>query len=121
MKFPVQRGDSKAGLQVRAGECPVCKGRLAGEPGSFAFVNGGALRKHKGGGATPAPDLVGFLSLGFHGAHGTEGSKPSAHLQIAEDVPLGQFEYYFCSIACLRGFFAGAIDELEHRLSHNDG
>lgn len=120
MKFPVQVGESRAGLEARAGECPVCRSSLAGEPGSFAFLNGGALRKRKDGSASMAPDLSGFLSLGFHGAHGPDRNEPSAHVQIADDVPLGQFEYYFCSVACLRGFFNQAVDELERRLQ-NDG
>ena len=121
MQFPVQPGTSKAGFEVRPGECPVCKGKLSGEPGSFAFVNGGALRKIDEDTASMAPDLLGFLSLGFHGAHGEGENSPSAFVPIAEEVPMGQFEYYFCSIACLRGFFSGAVDELERRLAQNGG
>lgn len=116
MKFPVQRGASRSGFKARPGECPVCGGLLSGEPGSFAFLNGGALRQLEDGDASMAPDLVGFLSLGMHGAHGDGPQSSSAHVSVAEDVPLGQFEFYFCSVACLRGFLNKAVDELELRL-----
>ena len=116
MKFPVQHGKSKAGLETVTGRCPVCGGPLDGEPGTFAFVNGGALRKTGKQSASPAPDLIGFLSIGVHGAHGEGENAPSAFVRIADDVPIGQFEFYFCSTACLRGFFNASVDALEEKL-----
>ena len=116
MKFPVQHGKSKAGLEATIGRCPVCGGPLNGEPGTFAFVNGGALRKNGRQGASPASDLIGFLSIGVHGAHSEEENAPSASVRIANEVPMGQFEFYFCSTACLRGFFNASVDALEEKL-----
>lgn len=121
MKFPVQRKKSKSGFEVKAGMCPVCRGPLNRQPGSFAFVNGGALKKHDDGSACAAADLIGFLSLGFHGAHGEEKDEASALIDVADDVPMGQFEFYFCSTTCLRGFFNSAVDELECRLVKRTG
>ena len=64
----------------------------------------------------PAPDLEGFLSFGYHGKH---NGKPGAYavVPIAENVPIGQFEYYFCSTSCLRKFLNAGVDELERRLA----
>jgi hypothetical protein len=121
MRFPVQKGRSKAGLEARRGECPVCEGPLSGEPGSFAFLNGGALRKLAKDHAAPAPDLIGFLSLGYHGAHGPGTNESSGAITVADDVPMGQFEYYFCSTPCLRGFLNLAVDALERRISEGGG
>jgi hypothetical protein len=98
------------------GQCPMCEGRHARKPGSFAFLHGGALRKFERGGAGPSPGLIGYFGVGFHGAHGQEGAEPSAEIRIAEDTPNGQFELQFCSVSCLRGFLNEAVDELERRL-----
>jgi hypothetical protein len=89
---------------------------MGGEPGTFAFVNGGALRKVGERGALIATDLIGFLKIGVHGAHGEGEHAPSASLYIADEVPMGQFEFHFCSSACLRGFFNASIDALEQEL-----
>jgi hypothetical protein len=122
MKFPVQIGDSTAGLEARRGECPVCHGAQQGEPGEFAFLNGGALKEFPGGGgAGPAPGLLGFLSIGLHGAHSAEVDTPSGNVSVFERAPLGQFEVYFCSTKCLRGFLNAAVDDLEAKVRANAG
>jgi len=107
---------SKAGFNVKLGHCPICQGPLNAEPGEFAFVNGGALRKIDKETAVPTADLIGFLSIGFHGAHGEGKQSPSASLRVADDVPIGQFEFYFCSTKCMRGFFNECVDALEQEL-----
>lgn len=111
MKFPVQPRDGRDAI------CPICKGLLPSGPSSFAFVNGGALKQVPDGSAGMDDDLLGFLSIGFHGAHSEGNDEASACVYIADDVPLGQYEYTFCSTACLRGFFNRAVDELESRLA----
>lgn len=65
-----------------------------------------------------APDLEGFLTLGYHGAHEKKNSR-SAHLSVAEAAQFGQFEFYFCTTKCLRSFFNACVDELERRLGRN--
>jgi len=87
------------------------------EPHGFAFLNAGALRKIDKRNSVMAPDLEGFFTLGFHGAHSGTKNKPSAYLPVAEDVPLGQFEVYFCTTKCLRAFFNRCVDELERRIA----
>jgi hypothetical protein len=121
MKFPVQRGKSKEGLEAQPGTCPVCGGPLSAEPGGFAFINGGALRKIDKDTAVPAADLIGFLSVGFHGGHSGIEQVPSASMYVADDVPTGQFEFYFCSTECLRGFFNQCVDALEQTIEMKNG
>ena len=41
----------------------------------------------------------------------------SVGYMIAEDVPGGRREIDFCSLACLRSWFCGIIDELESDLA----
>ena len=83
-------------------------------------MNGGALKKLDDRNSAPSPDLEAFLTLGYHGAHGGSKSEPSATVSIAEDVPIGQFEYYFCSTECLRQFLNKCVDELERRVADHD-
>jgi len=116
MKFPVQRRKSKAGLEAKPGQCPVCHGVLYAEPGSFAFINGGALRRIDKVSAMPAPDLIAFLSIGFHSAHSGKKHDPSADLHVADEVRMGQFEFYFCSTKRIRQFFNECVDALEEKL-----
>lgn len=117
MKFPVQKGSLRATATTKAGQCLVCHRTGVHEPNAFAFLNGGALRKLSKSRSTMAPDLEGFVSIGFHGAHSETDSQPDAVLAIAESVRFGQFELYFCSTACLRKFFDLCVDELEQRLT----
>jgi hypothetical protein len=112
----VQKGKSRAGLSARFGECPICHTKNVGEPHGFAWLSGGALRRVSRNVAMPASDLLGFLALGYHGAHDAKRSHPSAHLYIADDVPIGQFEYYFCTTKCLRRFLNMCVDEVETKL-----
>lgn len=111
MKFPVPHEAANASA------CLVCGAALAGEPGRFAYINGGALRRTGPDSAVIAPDLLGFLAIGMHGADDGQADERSAHVYIADDAVNGQFEFYFCSPSCLRTFFAEAVDELERRLS----
>ena len=116
MKFPLQKGRSTAGLGARRGECPVCHKRKVHEPYGFAFLTGGALRKIGRKHSTIDPNLVGFLTLGYHGAHNSGLDEPSVILDIADGVTLGQFDFYFCSTKCLRMFLNKCVDELDRRL-----
>jgi hypothetical protein len=117
MRFPVQKGSLRGAVTGKGGQCLVCHRTGVHEPNAFAFLNGGALRKLNKRMTAMAPDLEGFVSIGFHGAHSKGDSQPDAVLSIAEDVRFGQFELYFCSTACLRKFFNSCVDELEQRLT----
>src|SRR5262249_26606731 len=119
MKFPIQKGRGRSRAKGSAGTCLVCGRMGAHEPNGFAFLNGGALKKVGRRHATMSPDLEGFLSIGVHGGHGRGKPQPSALVSVAEGVPLGQFEYYFCSTKCLRKFLNHCVDTLEQRLAKN--
>jgi hypothetical protein len=63
-------------------------------------------------------DLAGFLEIGWHGAHSREGGEgPDANIglsiELASKADGGQFEFYFCSTDCLRGFLNFCVDKLE--------
>jgi hypothetical protein len=111
--FPVQQGKNVSGFKAKRGTCPACGEVMNAEPGTFAYMSGGALRRTGKDTAVMAADLSGFLSLGLHGAHGPGENSPSGALRIADDTTNGQFEYYFCSTSCLRGFLNLCVDELE--------
>lgn len=118
MIFPIQRGSSTSGLQAKPGQCPICHKTGVGEPNGFAFVNAGALLAIDKRSAVMDEGIKAFFTIGYHGSHNLE-SEPSAVLEIARDPPLGQFEFYFCSTACLRAFFNECVSELEKKLKNN--
>jgi len=116
MKFPLQKGSSKEGLGACRGECPICHKTGAGEPGGFAWVNGEALLDLGNDMTIPDKRIKMSLRIGFHGAHDETRSEPSACVEIVSNPSVGQFEFYFCSTACLRQFFSECVDELERDL-----
>lgn len=64
------------------------------------------------------PRLDGFLSMVWHGAHeGGHGEwrNLSSMVRVADNCRGGQFEMYFCSTDCLRGFLNDCVDRLESR------
>ena len=88
----------------------------------MAILAGGAMRvvDRKKKSATIADDCIGFLDLVWHGAHdGGIGADREicARVQLADDTPRGQFEFYFCSTHCLRKFFNACVDRLEMKIS----
>ena len=69
--------------------------------------------------ATIAGDCIGFLDLAWHGVHdGGSGMHREVHARVplAKDTPAGQFEFYFCSIRCLRAFLNAWVDRLDDRI-----
>lgn len=114
MKFPLQTGASTDGLGAAPGTCAMCHKPGVGEPNDFAFINAGALLKINERSAAPDDRILAFFTIGFHGSHAGDGR--SASLRIVEDPVIGQFEFYFCSTACLRSFFSRCVDELERKL-----
>lgn len=115
LSFPVM--DKQNPYSPTNGLCPWCGTGKVNEPHSMAILNGGAL--------TMSPDrtcgemddkLDGFLSLLWHGAHdGGTGDYPNMGgvVRIADNCRGGQFEMYFCSTNCLRGFLNHCVDKLE--------
>ena len=114
MKFPLQVGASKEGIGAAPGTCGFCHKPGAGEPNDFAYVNAGALLKINGNSYAPDDRIKAFFTIGFHASHAS--SNNSASVEIVENPAIAQFEFYFCSTACLRGFFSRCVDELENKL-----
>jgi hypothetical protein len=52
-----------------------------------------------------------FMNIGFHGK--SPDMSDSADAAIVSDLPGGQFDLSFCSLACLRGWFVDIVDRLE--------
>jgi hypothetical protein len=95
------------------GTCRNCAGQiLAGS----AYVSGGAL-------LLDAPELNNihdnrhraFMNVGFHGVN--SNMSDSADIEVVNDLPGGQFDLLFCSLACLRSWFTGLVDQLENDLA----
>ena len=99
------------------GRCPWCNNNSVNEPHSMAILNGGALMMNADRTCGEMDDrLDGFLSLIWHGAHGSgTGIFPGkgAMVRVADNCAGGQFEMYFCSTDCLRGFLNHCVDKLE--------
>ena len=51
-----------------------------------------------------------FLNVGFHGVN--PDMSDSADMEVVYDLPGGQFDLSFCSLACLRSWFLGIVDHL---------
>ena len=90
------------------GVCRHCAGPIRG---GLAYVEGGALlrdemelnnihdNRHRA-----------FLNVGFHGVN--PDMSDSADIDVVNDLPGGQFDLSFCSLACLKSWFIGIVDHL---------
>jgi hypothetical protein len=99
--------------------CPWCRKQKVYEPHSMAILNAGAMRQVGEEHYTMATDTAAFLSLTWHGAHsGGQGQLPEiyASVEVAAQVASGQFDLYFCSTSCLRGFLNYCVDALEQQI-----
>lgn len=115
--LPVVRG--KRVVFPRTPVCPWCRKRKVYEPHSMAILNAGAMRPVGEQRYEMASDTAAFLTLSWHGAHsGGKGLRPGvyASVDVAEDVVAGQFDLYFCSTTCLRGFLNYCVDALEEKM-----
>ncbi len=117
MKYPLPLDESSSGSVAQSGQCLVCRRELNEESANVAFVSGGALRQIDRETSVPAADLMAFLTLGLRGAQGDEGEAPSVSVSIADEIPNGQFEFCFCSTACMREFFNACVDAVEEKLA----
>lgn len=121
IQFPVLVGEQI--IYPQEALCPWCKQNKVLEPHSMAILSGGAL----------APDgenfkifdkAATFFSLIWHGAHSDMnglGQYPDryAEVNIVDTISIGQFDFYFCSTNCLRGFLNYCVDELEQRIEQS--
>jgi hypothetical protein len=93
--------------------CRHCAGPIRT---GLAYVLGGALLLD-----TPELNSIhdnrhrAFMNVGFHGVN--PDMSDSADIEVVNDLPGGQFELSFCSLACLRSWFIGIIDQLENDLA----
>lgn len=80
---------------------------------------GGALLLSKDGQNSIHVDrLKGFLHFGFHGKDSE--MRDSGDVNIADNVPDGQFDLQWCSIACMRAWLMQVLDELEASIGRED-
>ena len=117
IKLPVVHG--KQVVFPGKGVCPWCRKQKVYEPHSMAILNAGAMRQVGQDRYAMAADTVAFLTLTWHGAHsGGEGQFPESYasVDVAAHVAGGQFDLYFCSTTCLRGFLNYCVDALEKQL-----
>ena len=99
--------------------CPWCRKQKVFEPHSMAILNAGAMRQVGKERYEMATDTAAFLTLTWHGAHsGGQGQLPEiyASVEVAAQVASGQFDLYFCSTGCLRGFLNYCVDALEQQI-----
>ena len=99
--------------------CPWCRKQKVYEPHSMAILNAGAMRQVGKERYEMAADTAAFLTLTWHGAHsGGQGQWPEVYtsVDVAAQVSSGQFDLYFCSTACLRGFLNYCVDALEKQI-----
>lgn len=99
--------------------CPWCRKRKVYEPHSMAILNAGAMAQVGRGRFQIATNAHAFMTLLWHGAHSGGRGKLAevyASVDIAEEVANGQFNLYFCSTSCLRGFLNYCVDMLEKRI-----
>lgn len=85
----------------------------------MAILAGGAMRVTDVNtkSAELAEDCIGFLTLVWHGEHGTRADDDiDARVSLADETPGGQFEFYFCSTSCLREFLNASVDALEAKI-----
>lgn len=104
MKYPIIKG-KRLGFR-KGGNCTYCRKK---NNGKFVTLNGGTLKRD--GNSTSImiqDDILAFLTLCDHGV-----TKSGHHLEICDNEGFGQFEFYFCSIKCLRFFFNQLVDDFE--------
>jgi hypothetical protein len=79
----------------------------------MANLNAGAMRPTKPRCYEMAHNDAAFMALVWHS--NDPANYDDASVEIAELVNTGQFEFYFCSTACLRAFLKYCVDELDQR------
>lgn len=104
MKYPIIKG-KRLGFR-KGGNCTYCRKK---NNGKFITLNGGAMiRNGKYASVFMREDVLTFLTLYDHGV-----TISGHHLKICDNEGLGQFEFYFCSIKCLRAFLNQLVDDFE--------
>lgn len=104
MKYPIIKGKH---LSFRkGGNCAHCRKKNNGE---FVTLNGGAMKRDGNCAVTiMQDDILTFLKFCDHGV-----TKSGHHLEICDNEGFAQFEFYFCSIKCLRSFLNKLVDDFE--------
>lgn len=91
--------------------CFRCNNDIASATETFTGISGGALSKS----GEHDKEYTGFLKFVWRGPPSLGGRLVSVSLVKGEEGKLGQFEYEFCEISCLRSYFNEKLDELESR------
>lgn len=92
MKYPIIKGKH---LSFReGGDCTSCRKK---NNGNFVTLNGGVIGMGNS-----------FLTINEIGI-----AKMTKSLNICDNEGVGQFEFFFCSIKCLRSFLNKLVDDFE--------
>lgn len=104
MEYPLIKG--KQLLFRDSGDCAHCRKK---NNGKFVTLNGGIMIRNGDYAVVfMRDDVLTFLTLCDHGI-----TKNGHHLDICDNEGFGQFEFYFCSIKCLRAFLNKLVDDFE--------
>src|SRR5262245_7649970 len=91
------------------GRCPVCGGDFQR---GIAYRSGGAMLLSKDRrDSMQTKRLRGFLRVGFHGTD--PDMEDSSDLEVVEDLAGGQYDLQWCSVACMRQWLLGLLQEVE--------
>lgn len=106
-------------LYPKDGKCPQCSRQLKDGNG-IAYLSAGSLWVDDNGdsveGISEAPAHPrAFWDIGFHGSD--TDCRDSVNTCLVEDLNSDQFDFQFCSFACMRLWLNGVIDDLENRLT----
>jgi hypothetical protein len=85
-------------------KCPICNKQFNDD---FVTFNAGALINNK----IPNPNIK-IGAFGLFSLHYDSKNKHNS-VNFAEDVKLGQYEIYTCSIKCMKKLFNNIIDSLK--------
>jgi hypothetical protein len=91
------------------GVCLHCAGPITE---GVAYVSSGALLLEQSHLNSNHDDgHLAFMHVGFHGKD--SDMTDSADIEVVSDLPGGQFDLSFCSLACLKSWFDGMVDQLQ--------
>lgn len=115
IKFPVI-GKGQHSWPSKSNKCPMCNKLMSSKDRTEQITVGmGALRKDPSEKDSwhMDKDLGGFLNICTH-THG-DSKMPHLYLNVVDMSALGQADFAFCSIKCLKNFFMTIIEELERQ------
>lgn len=106
-------GDAKK----KKGRCLACN---ADFDGGIAYLSGGASLLDPSGMndlAIPPEQHQAFLRVGFHSS--SIDVSGCGDVELANDLPGGQFDLQFCTLECLKKWFLDAIEKVQSQIDES--